>query len=55
MIVVGGERHGVSAAVRSKADVVATIPQNVSVESVNAGVAASIALYEWVRRRGADA
>jgi TrmH family RNA methyltransferase len=52
LIVVGGERDGISTAVRSRADVVARIPQDPDVESVNAGVAASIALYDWKRRAG---
>jgi TrmH family RNA methyltransferase len=52
LVVVGGERDGISPAVRSRADVVARIPQDEAVESVNAGVAASIALYDWKRRAG---
>ncbi|MCW2924530.1 MAG: hypothetical protein JWM98_1934 [Thermoleophilia bacterium] len=54
IVVVGGERSGISEAVRAVADVTASIPQAVEVESVNAGVAASFALYEWARRRGTD-
>ncbi len=55
LLVVGAEREGVSASVRANVDVVASIPQDPRVESVNAGVAASIALYEWRRRaRGGD-
>jgi tRNA G18 (ribose-2'-O)-methylase SpoU len=49
LIVVGSERDGLSDAVGSRADVVASIPQDPRVESVNAGIAASIALYEWRR------
>jgi TrmH family RNA methyltransferase len=52
LVVVGGERDGISPAVRSRTDVIARIPQNPDVESVNAGVAASIALYDWKRRAG---
>lgn len=52
IIVVGGERDGLSERVREKADVFARIPQDPAVESVNAGVAASIALYDWKRRQG---
>ncbi len=52
LIVVGAERDGVSEAVRGSVDLVASIPQDERVESVNAGVAASIALYEWRRRQG---
>lgn len=50
IIVVGSERDGVGTAARDAADVVARIPQHPGVESINAGVAASIALYEWRRR-----
>ena len=53
LIVVGAEREGISEAMRPIVDVVASIPQDPDVESVNAGVAASIALYEWRRRVGA--
>ena len=52
LIVVGAERDGLSAAIRANVDVVASIPQDPQVESVNAGVAASIALYDWRRRQG---
>jgi TrmH family RNA methyltransferase len=52
IVVVGGERDGISDAARSRADVIARIPQDPNVESVNAGVAASIALYDWKRRSG---
>jgi TrmH family RNA methyltransferase len=50
IVVVGSERDGISDAVEQRIDVIARIPQDPRVESVNAGVAASIALYEW--RRG---
>ncbi len=53
LIVVGAERTGLSPAIRDNVDIVASIPQDPRVESVNAGVAASIALYEWRRRGGA--
>lgn len=52
IVVVGSERDGVSPGARSRADVVARIPQDPQVESVNAGVASSIALYDWKRRLG---
>lgn len=52
VVVVGGERAGVSPSVLDGADVRTRIPQDPRVESVNAGVAASIALYEWRRRTG---
>jgi TrmH family RNA methyltransferase len=50
IIVVGGERAGVTDELLAAADVVARIPQDPRVESVNAGVAGSIALYEWRRQ-----
>lgn len=50
VIVIGGERVGISPDLRARAEVVASIPQRPEVESVNAAVAASIALYEWRRR-----
>lgn len=50
-IIVGGERDGVSEALLASADLVASIPQDPAVESLNAGVAASLALYEWARAR----
>jgi TrmH family RNA methyltransferase len=49
LVVVGGERDGVSDAARASADITVSIPQDPDVESINAGVAASIALYEWAR------
>jgi len=52
LIVVGGERDGISNNSYIAADVVASIPQDPDVESVNAGVAASLALYEWRRQVG---
>lgn len=52
IVVVGSEREGVSSGARSSADVLARIPQDAAVESVNAGVASSIALYDWKRRVG---
>ncbi len=55
IVVAGSERDGVDQALLEAADVIARIPQDPRVESVNAGVAASIALYEWRRRQGAEA
>lgn len=49
LVVVGSERDGISTGVAAAADEWAHIPQDPDVESVNAGVAASIALYEWAR------
>lgn len=52
IVVVGSERRGIAPDLLDHADIVARIPQDPRVESVNAGVAASIALYEWRRRTG---
>ena len=45
-LVVGSEGKGLSRLVRETCDVVAAIPIGSSTESLNAGVAAGIALYE---------
>lgn len=50
-IFVGSEGSGVPAAVRHAADAVISIPTVAAVESLNAGVAASIVLYEAARQR----
>jgi TrmH family RNA methyltransferase len=52
IVIVGSERRGVAPELLDHADLVARIPQDPRVESVNAGVAASIALYEWRRSTG---
>jgi TrmH family RNA methyltransferase len=51
-ILVGGEGAGVSKELLGKADEVVAIPHSPQVESLNAGVAASIVLYEIARGRG---
>ncbi len=51
VLVVGSEDTGLSRLVREACDVVAAIPISGTVESLNAGVAAGIALYEIWRRR----
>jgi 23S rRNA (guanosine2251-2'-O)-methyltransferase len=51
VLVVGSEGKGLSRLVREQCDAVAAIPIASSVESLNAGVAAGIALYEVARRR----
>ena len=51
--VVGSEGAGVPKDVLAQADEVVVIPQSPKVESLNAGVAASIALYEAARQRKA--
>ena len=53
MIVVGNEGAGVPADIQSLADELVTIPHSPRVESLNAGIAASILLYEAARQRKA--
>ncbi|RMH81385.1 MAG: 23S rRNA (guanosine(2251)-2'-O)-methyltransferase RlmB, partial [Actinomyces sp.] len=48
---VGAEGRGLSRLVRRRCDTVASIPIVGTVESLNASVAAAVALYEIVRRR----
>ena len=45
LLVVGSEGDGLSRLVRDNCDVLASIPISSAVESLNASVAASIALY----------
>jgi 23S rRNA (guanosine2251-2'-O)-methyltransferase len=52
VLVVGSEGGGLSRLVREACDVLASIPMSSNVESLNAGVAAGIALYEISRQRG---
>ena len=51
MIVVGNEGAGVPAEILSMANELVTIPHSPRVESLNAGIAASILLYEAARQR----
>ena len=51
VLVVGSEGDGLSRLVREACDALASIPISASVESLNAGVAAGIALYEISRHR----
>src|SRR6478735_415154 len=53
-LVVGSEGKGLSRLVRETCDVVASIPILSDVESLNAGVAAGISLYEVARLRAAE-
>lgn len=53
VLVVGSEGKGLSRLVRAACDVVISIPMAAGTESLNAGVAAGVALYEVARRRGA--
>ncbi len=50
-IFIGGEGAGISRGIISAADETIVIPQSASVESLNAGIAASIVLYEAARQR----
>lgn len=50
--VVGNEGAGISAEVAGSAKVRASIPTSGRVESLNAGVAGSVALFECMRQRG---
>lgn len=45
-VIIGSEAHGVSADMRNIADGVISIPMEGKVESLNAGIAASITMYE---------
>jgi TrmH family RNA methyltransferase len=51
MVVIGNEGAGVAADVMSAADELITIPHSPRVESLNAGIAASIILYEAARKK----
>ena len=51
-LVVGQERHGLAGIPRSDLDAVIAVPQRSGVESLNAGVAGSLLLYECARAQG---
>jgi len=51
VIVVGSEGKGLSRLVRESCDLVVRIPMKAAAESLNAGVAAGVALYEVARHR----
>jgi len=51
VIVIGSEGKGLSRLVREQCDVVARIPMRAAAESLNAGVAAGVTLYEVARHR----
>ncbi|WP_312717667.1 23S rRNA (guanosine(2251)-2'-O)-methyltransferase RlmB [Mobilicoccus sp.] len=51
VVVVGSEGKGLSRLVRETCDQIASIPMAAAVESLNAGVATGVALYEVARRR----
>lgn len=52
VLVVGSEGKGLGRLVREHCDVLLRIPMTSATESLNAGVAAGVALYEIARRRG---
>ncbi|MFT4293919.1 MAG: 23S rRNA (guanosine(2251)-2'-O)-methyltransferase RlmB [Micropruina sp.] len=52
LLVVGSEGEGLARLVRENCDVLVSIPISSEIESLNASVAASIALYEVTRCRG---
>ena len=52
-IVVGSEAHGLCSPVRSACDFMARLPLRGRVNSLNAGVAAGLAVYEALRQQGA--
>jgi 23S rRNA (guanosine2251-2'-O)-methyltransferase len=51
VLVVGSEGKGLSRLVSETCDVLVSIPMHADTESLNAGVAAGVALYEVARRR----
>ena len=54
-LVVGAEGAGLSRLVREKCDFVAALPMPGGFESLNAGIAAAVAMYEILRQRSAKA
>ncbi len=53
-LMVGNEGAGLSKDLLSQADEIVAVPQSSKVESLNAGIAASIVLYEAARQRNAS-
>jgi TrmH family RNA methyltransferase len=51
LLLIGGEGAGLPPAITAQADELVTIPHSPRVESLNAGIAASILLYEAARQR----
>ena len=51
VLVVGSEGQGLSRLIAERCDVLASIPMHRATESLNAGIAAGVALYEVSRRR----
>ena len=54
VLLFGQEGPGLSAAARAAADPVCSIAQFGSTRSINAGVAAGIAMHSWIRRWGGE-
>ncbi|MEU4603693.1 23S rRNA (guanosine(2251)-2'-O)-methyltransferase RlmB [Kribbella sp. NPDC023972] len=52
VLVVGSEGKGLARLVRENCDVIVSIPMTSATESLNAGIATGVALYEISRRRG---
>ena len=52
-LVVGAEGTGISRLVRDTCDFIAVLPMLGRIESLNAGVAAAVCLYEMIRQRTA--
>ena len=51
-LVVGAEGAGISRLVRDTCDFIAVLPMLGRIESLNAGVAAAVCLYEMIRQKG---
>ena len=51
-LVVGAEGAGISRLVRENCDFIAELPMPGGFESLNAGVAAAVTMYEIIRQRG---
>jgi 23S rRNA (guanosine2251-2'-O)-methyltransferase len=54
-LVIGSEDHGIKKSVRRAASHAARLPMRGRIASLNASVAAAVALYEVCRQRGAAA
>jgi 23S rRNA (guanosine2251-2'-O)-methyltransferase len=53
-LVIGGEERGLRTLVRKTCDLMVSIPQSGTIDSLNASAAAAVALYEIRRQRGVD-
>ncbi len=53
VVVVGSEGKGISRLVRETCDQIVSVPMSSAVESLNAGIATSVTLYEIARQRAA--